>query len=68
MRETGIFIYFYSHRFVKLCYHFQVLITKDQSFSLRTPFYVSCLYGSYLFILPLDNSNYENVIGGTSHF
>ncbi len=64
MREIGIFIYFI---FTPMCQTFLAFSISNNK--IRSKFYLYTLLsmylvcvGVYLFILPLDNSNYENVI------
>ena len=64
MREIGIFIYFI---FTPMCQTFLAFSISNNK--IRSKFYLYILLsmylvcvGGYLFILPLDNSNYENVI------
>ena len=64
MRETGIFIYFLLTPICQILLSFSITNNKIRSkfFLYALLFmYLVCM-GVYLFILPLDNSNYENVI------
>ena len=64
MREIGIFIYFILTPMCQTLLAFSISNNKIRSkFYLYTllSMYLVCV-GGYLFILPLDNSNYENVI------
>lgn len=64
MREIGIFIYFILTPMCQTFLAFSISNNKIRSkFYLYTllSMYLVCV-GGYLFILPLDNSNYENVI------
>ena len=64
MREIGIFIYFILTPMCQTFLAFSISNNKIRSkFYLYTllSMYLVCV-GVYLFILPLDNSNYENVI------
>ena len=64
MRETGIFIYFILTPICQTLLSFSISNNKIRSkFFLYTllSMYLVCV-GIYLLILPLDNSNYENVI------
>ena len=64
MREIGIFIYFILTPICQTLLAFSISNNKIRSkFYLYTllSMYLVCV-GGYLFILPLDNSNYENVI------
>ncbi len=64
MRETGIFIYFILTPICQTLLSFSISNNKIRSkFFLYTllSMYLVCV-GTYLLILPLDNSNYENVI------
>ena len=64
MREIGIFIYFILTPMCQTLLAFSISNNKIRSkFFLYTflSMYLVCV-GAYLLILPLDNSNYENVI------
>ena len=64
MREIGIFLFFILTPMCQTWLVFSISNNKISSkFSLFTLLFVYLVcVGSYLFILPLDNSNYENVI------
>ena len=64
MREIGIFVFFILSPVSQTLLVFSISNNKIKSkFSLKTFLFVYLLFVvGYLLILPLDNSNYENVI------